>query len=222
VKSPVLSEKALALNFTNEGGACGTYRLLKNIMGLWLLQEIKREWERKGKAVSWQQMTQLSAQALAFRSLIDPDDPRFLAPGDMPARIRDFCRERKQPIPESDGALLRCVTESLALKYRWVLERLEELTGNRIDAFHMVGGGIQNELLCQWTANAIGRRVQAGPVEATALGNISVQMIAAGQARSLQDTRAINSRSFASKIYDPAETAAWNDAYGTFMPLLAQ
>ena len=220
VSQPVLTPRAQELNFTNEGGAGGTYRLLKNIMGLWLLQETKRAWERSGRQLGWPEMTRLAAQAKPLVSLIDPDDGRFLAAGDMPARIRAFCQETGQPVPQDDGALLRCVTESLALKYRHAIERLEELTGHRIEAIHMVGGGIQNELLCRFAANASGRTVLAGPVEATALGNLAVQLIAAKEAASVAETREIVARSAGLKEYTPADTAAWNDAYGRFQKLV--
>ena len=220
VKTPIVNDKALSLNFTNEGGVCGTYRLLKNIMGLWLLQELKREWDRSGKNLSWAQITALSAQAPAFTAIIDPDDPRFMPPGDMSPRIREYCRETNQKVPEGDGALARCIIESLALKYRWVLERMEELTGRKVPQLHMVGGGIQNELLCQWAADACGRPVVAGPVEATALGNIAMQMIAAKEVSSLSQAREIIGRSLGVKRYEPKSSAEWNDAYGKLCALL--
>jgi rhamnulokinase len=219
-RTPVTSEKALALNFTNEGGFGGTYRVLKNIMGLWLLQELKREWERAGKKLSWGEITAMTSKAPAFGAIINPDDPRFMAPGDMSTRVRDFCRETGQKVPEGDGALARCITESLALKYRWVLERLEELVGAKMPQLHMVGGGIQNELLCQWAADACGRPVIAGPVEATALGNIAVQMIAAKEVSSLKEAREIIGRSLGVKRYEPAKGGGWEDAYGRLCKLL--
>jgi rhamnulokinase len=216
VREPILNDRALALNFTNEGGVDGTFRLLKNIMGLWLLQETKREWERAGKRLNWSEITALTSQAPAFRSFIDPDDSRFLAPGDMSPRVRAFCSETGQPVPENDAALLRCITESLALKYRWVLAKLEELCGARLGELHMVGGGIQNELLCRWTADACGRTVLAGPAEATALGNVAVQLIAAREVASLKQAREIIGRSFAPAIYEPRKTAAWDGAFERF------
>ena len=216
VREPIINDRALALNFTNEGGVDGTYRLLKNIMGLWLLQETRREWERAGNRLSWPEITALTAQAPAFRSFIDPDDARFLAPGDMPQRARSFCAETGQSVPDSDAALLRCITESLALKYRWVLAKLEELCGARLGELHMVGGGIKNELLCRWTADACGRTVLAGPAEATALGNVAAQLIAAGEVQSLKQAREIIGRSFEPAVYEPKETAAWDAAFERF------
>jgi rhamnulokinase len=220
VTAPVLTDAAHDLNFTNEGGVAGTYRLLKNIMGLWLLQESKREWERAGRSFTWPQLTEMTAQAPALVSFVDPDDQRFLMHGDMPSRIRDFCKQHQQPVPQSDGALLRCVTESLALKYRWALERIEELTGHKLEALHMVGGGIQNELLCQWAADASGRLVIAGPIEASAIGNLVVQLITAREASSLAQAREIVASSFGTKTYEPAGTAPWNEAYERFLRIL--
>ena len=215
--APVLTDKARELSFTNEGGAYGTIRLLKNIMGLWLLQEARNAWIREGREHSWPAMTEMTKAAAPFQAFIDPDDARFLAAGDMPARVRAYCSETRQPVPADDGALLRVITESLALKYRVVLDRLESLTGKPVEAFHMVGGGIQNELLCQFTANALGRPVLAGPTEGTAIGNLAVQMIAAGVAKDIADARRIVAASFPLKTYEPQEREAWARALAKFM-----
>jgi rhamnulokinase len=220
-REPVLSPRALSLNFTNEGGVNNTWRLLKNIMGLWISQELKREWERAGKKFTWAELTTLSAQAPAFASLIDPDDEIFLAPGEMSSRIRAACARHGQPQPQTEGALLRCVTESLALKYRRVLEQLEELAGDKFEELHIVGGGIQNELLCQWTANACNRPVLAGPIEASALGNLAVQLIAAGELSSIAEARAAIAASFPVKRYEPQHANVWNDVYERSCKLLA-
>ncbi|MFC7395077.1 rhamnulokinase [Scopulibacillus cellulosilyticus] len=222
VNKPVLTERALALNFTNEGGAEGTFRLLKNVMGLWLLQELKREWERLGHSLSWTEITKMTEASAPFISYVDPDDPLFLAPGDMTSRIRNYCLKTGQSVPESNGAFLRCVTESLVLKYRWVLERLEELTGDKLEVLHMVGGGIQNELLCQWTANACGRPVLAGPIEASGIGNLMIQMIAAGELSSLAEGRQLIKQSFPVKTYYPKDKEKWDEAYATFEGLIRQ
>jgi rhamnulokinase len=216
VKEPVLSDRALALNFTNEGGVNGTYRLLKNIMGLWLLQEVKRVWEAEGDAYTWDELTHLTSSAPPFVSLVDPDAPEFLTPGDMPERIRAYCRKTGQPVPETRGAVLRCITESLALKHRFVLDLLEELTGQPLDVLHMVGGGTRNELLCQWTANACGRPVVTGPVEASSLGNILVQLMAAGEVNSLSEGRQLISQSVPLKTYEPKDRDLWSEAYERF------
>ena len=172
VKQAVLSSRALELNMTNEGGLDGTCRLLKNIMGLWLVQQCKRSFDAAGHNYEYAQMVQLAAKAKPLRSLINLNDPGFLNPPDMPRTIQEFCRESKQPVPKTDGELIRCCYESLALKYRETLGSLEELTGNKIEVIHVVGGGSQNRLLNQFTADACQRPVVAGPVEATAMGNL--------------------------------------------------
>jgi rhamnulokinase len=191
VQHAVLSQRALELNFTNEGGVDGTYRLLKNIMGLWLVQECKRTFARKGKEYEYAELTQLAMEAPAFRSMIDPDDPRFLNPSDMPAAIQEYCRETGQPVPETEGQILRCVYESLAGKYAQVVGWLEELTGTKIEVIHIVGGGSKNTMLNTMTAQACGRPVIAGPAEATALGNLLIQTCAQGEIGSLAELRRI-------------------------------
>lgn len=216
VDRPVLTDRALSLNFTNEGGVAGSFRLLKNIMGLWLLQEIKREWQRQGCSHSWEELMDLTDQAAPFTALIDPDDPQFLAPGNMSERIREVCRQNGQPPPASKASLLRVVMESLVLKYRRVLEQLEGLTNKRIDVLHMVGGGIRQERLCQWTADACGRPVIAGPVESSGVGNLLVQLMAAGEISSLPEGRELVSRSFPRKSYTPSDVDRWDEAYARF------
>lgn len=217
VDRPVMGEQALRLNFTNEGGVEGTYRLLKNIMGLWILQEARREWERSGAVYSFPELVALSARAPAFAAWIDPDDARFLPPGDMPARIAQYVRESGQSLSAEPGAVARCILESLALKYRYVLELTERLSGSTFEGLHMVGGGIQNELLCQWTANAIGKPVWAGPAEGSAIGNLAVQWIARGEFSDIREARAVIRESFPVKVYEPQEREAWAQAYGQFL-----
>ncbi|TNJ64093.1 rhamnulokinase [Paenibacillus hemerocallicola] len=216
VERPVMNELALKLNFTNEGGVEGTYRLLKNIMGLWILQETKREWEREGTSYSFPELIALAERAPAFASWFDPDDQRFLHPGEMRERISQYCRETGQKPPEQPGAVVRCILESLALKYRYVLELTERLSGNRFNGLHMVGGGIQNTLLCQWAANAIGKPVWAGPAEGSAIGNLAVQWIAQGEFANIREARAVIRESFPVTIYEPTEREAWEEAYGRF------
>ncbi len=203
VRKASLSPRTLALNLTNEGGVDGTYRLLKNIMGLWLVQQCKRSFDMRGKSYSYEQLARLAAKAPALRSIVDPDDPRFLNPPDMPKAIQDFCRETRQPVPRAEGELVRCAYESLALKYRQVLASLEELTGNRIEVIHIVGGGSQNSLLNQLAADACRRTVLAGPVEATAMGNLLTQVRAHGELRSLAEMREVVRRSTAVCRYEP-------------------
>jgi len=219
-KEPIINEKARQLNFTNEGGAEKTFRVLRNIMGLWLVQECRRTWAQAGSEYSYPELTNIASAAEPFRSLIDPDDVSFLHPGDMPARIRDFCKRTKQPIPEGPGSVVRTALDSLALKYRWVLERLEMLMDRRLEPIHVVGGGTRNRLLCQLTANATGRPVVAGPVEATAIGNIIVQALGLGHIGSLEDGREIVRRSFDVVTYEPEPDSRVEDAYERFNALL--
>jgi len=213
---PAITEEGMRANFTNEGGFGGTTRFLKNVMGLWLLQECRRTWARGGRDYSYEELAHLAEASPATGSLVDPDHPAFLRPGDMPGRIRRFCQETGQAPPEEPGAVVRCVLESLALKYRWVIERAEEITGRRVDTIHVVGGGVRNKLLCQLTANATRLPVRAGPVEATALGNLMVQAYSRGHVGSLEEIRAVVRASPVEvRDYLPAGgTEEWESAYG--------
>ncbi|MBM7564165.1 rhamnulokinase [Paenibacillus sacheonensis] len=219
VDQPVMGELAQTLNFTNEGGVGGTFRLLKNIMGLWILNESHRTWEKAGLSYSFPELVALAEKAPAFRSLIDPDDPMFLHAGDMPSRIANYCERTGQQAPQSPGEFVRCILESLALKYRYVLELTERLSGKSFSGLHMVGGGIQNALLCQWSANAIGKPVWAGPVEGSALGNLAVQWIAQGELSDIWEARKVIRESFPVTVYEPRDGAQWEDAYGRFRAL---
>lgn len=211
---PLVNDAALAANFTNEGGIAGTTRFLKNIMGLWLVQECRRVWEKSGQHFTYEQLAQLAEAAPPFSSLVDPDDASFLLPASMPSAIADYCRKTKQPAPTEPGPVIRCCLESLALKYRWALEKLEQLIGRKMSAIHVVGGGSQNALLCQWTANATGLPVLAGPVEATAMGNVLVQMLGLGLIASVAEGREIVRQSDKVRVHEPQETDAWSQAYG--------
>ena len=222
IDEPIINEKSLRYDFTNEGGLERTFRFLKNIDGMWLLEESRRAWASEGKEYSYGDLTEMAAQAPPLRSLIDPDDDVFLKPGDMPARIRTFCRESGQPVPETEGSVIRCALESLALKYRWVTERLEEIRGRRLEPIHIVGGGSQNGLLNQFTADATGHWVVTGPVEATATGNVLAQLITLGQIGSMWEGREIVRQSFDLTTYEPTESAQWDDAYGRFLELMEQ
>jgi rhamnulokinase len=217
-----LSKRTLELNLTNEGGLDGTYRLLKNVMGLWLVQQCKWSLDAMGKTHSYPELETSAANAAPLRCFVDPDDDRFLNPADMPAAIRGFCRETGQPVPESEGELIRCALESLALKYRVVLGWLEELTGNRIEVIHIIGGGSQNRLLNQMTADACRRRVITGPVEATAFGNLLVQARASGELGSLGEMREVVRRSCKVDRYEPACSSQWQEAADRFEELLAR
>jgi rhamnulokinase len=219
VRRASLSARTQELNLTNEGGLDGTYRLLKNIMGLWLVQQCKRAFDAHGAKYEYGKLAQLAAKAPALRSLVNPDDSRFLNPPDMPKAIQDFCRETKQPVPKTEGELVRCAYESLALKYREVLGWLEELTGNTIEVIHIVGGGSQSQILNQFTADACQRPVVTGPVEATALGNLLVQVRASGELSSLAEMRGIISKSSDVRIWQPSRPGAWEAASCRFTEL---
>jgi rhamnulokinase len=219
VQEAILTREALAQNVTNEGGIDGTYRLLKNVMGLWLVQECRRSFTRKGHDYDYGTLTQLAEEAEPFRSLVAPNDHAFLSPADMATAIQDWCRAHKQAVPESEGQLVRCALESLALKYRSVLEGIESLTGERIEVIHVVGGGSRNGLLNQFTANACGIPVIAGPVEATALGNVLVQARAAGDIGTLGEIRDVVRASSKLVTYEPTAVDAWNSAYERFTKL---
>ena len=220
-KEPIINEKALEFNVTNEGGIAGTFRVLRNIMGLWLVQECRRTWALTGSQHSYSTLTEMASSAEPFRSIVDPDDDSFLKPGDMPSRIRDFCKRTNQPIPETEGQIIRTALDSLALKYRWVLERLEQLVGRRLDPIHIVGGGIQNTLLNQLAANVTGRPVVTGPIEATAIGNILVQAIGLGHIGSIEEGREIVRNSFEVVTYDPQPDPRIEEAYTLFRSMVS-
>ncbi|NLF16407.1 MAG: rhamnulokinase [Lentisphaerae bacterium] len=217
--APVITPASLAADYTNEGGLGGTTRFLKNIMGLWLIQECRRDWQRRGQAVSFDEMMHLAEAAEPFRSLIDPNAAVFVAPGAMPERIAAFCRDSGQPVPETPGQILRCAMESLALRYGLAVQELEQLTGRRLERLHLVGGGSRDDLLNQFTANAIGRPVVAGPAEATALGNIAGQALATGELASLAAAREAIRQSIRTRTYTPHATPAWKAAAETYRRL---
>ncbi len=230
VREPVIDEHSLACEMTNEGGVNGTFRFSKNIMGLWPVQESRRTWARQdGVPTSWDEIVRLAAEAEPLRSVVNPDDGDFLKPGDMPARVREACQRTGQPIPETRGQIARCLLEGLALKYRWVMERLERLLGSdqqphHLDTIHIVGGGTQNRLLSQFAADATQRRVVTGPVEATATGNLLVQALALGEIASLDEARQVVRDSFEVSEFepDPASRQAWDDAYARLNELMGQ
>src|SRR5262245_4818436 len=214
--SPIITPRALALDFTNEGGVCGTTRLLKNISGLWLLQSCRRSWVSAGRDYDYDQLVAAAASERPFQALLDPDNPGFRNPEDMVAAIDGFCRLTGQASLDGPASYSRAIMESLAFKYRAVLESLEELSGQRFDEIRVVGGGAQNRLLNQFTADATGRIVVAGPAEATALGNVAMQMLATGAVSSLADARSIIDRSFAAERFEPADTDRWEPHYHRF------
>jgi rhamnulokinase len=217
---PLITEQAQKYNFTNEGGVGGTIRFLKNIMGLWLVQECRRAWQRAGRDYDYEELTRLAQAAPPFAAILNPDDPSFLLPANMPTAIAEFCRRTGQPAPDGPGPLVRCALEGLALRYRWVLERLEELLGRPLEVIHIVGGGSQNTLLCQLTADACNRPVLAGPVEATALGNVLVQALGLGLVGSLAQAREVVRRSFEVRSYTPQNPQNWQEPYQRFLKLV--
>lgn len=212
VKKAVLTPRALELNMTNEGGLDGTYRLLKNITGLWLVQQCKRAFDTAGKKYDYAQLAQMAAKAKPLRSIVDVNAPRFLNPPDMPGAMQDFCRETKQAVPKTDGELVRCAYESLALKYREVLGSLEELTGEPIEVIHIVGGGSQSTLLNQFAADACQRPVVTGPIEATVMGNLLTQARADGELSSLAEIREVIRNSSKVQRYEPRDHGIWEAA----------
>jgi len=218
--APVISPKSLESNFTNEGGIGGTIRFLKNVSGLWLVQGCRKAWAKDGP-LSYEDLVGAAAGAPAFAALIDPDSPEFLNPPDMPEAVTAFCRRTGQTPPGSRAAMVRSLLESLALKYRYVIDQLRLVLGHPIEKIHVIGGGSRNDLLCRFTADATGLPVIAGPAEATAVGNILVQAMAMGRVASPAEIRAIIRESFELRTYEPADTAAWDTAYARFRGILA-
>ena len=225
---PVVNDVVAKFNFTNEGGVCGTTRILKNICGMWLLQECRRVWRQAGKVnaanqpIDWEDMNVLTANAKPFVTFIDPDAPEFAKPANMPQLICDFAKRTGQPVPDSDGAVLRAIVESLALKFRHVLTMCEEIGGRKIETIHVVGGGVKNKALMQATADASGRRVVCGPIEGTGVGNALMQAIGAGDVSGVEEAREIVRNSFEVVEYEPSANsgAYWDEAYGRFVKLL--
>ena len=219
--APLIDDRTFGANLTNEGGVDGTVRLLKNVNGLWLLHECQQAWAGAGTSVGFDDIVRLADQAPALVSFIDPDEPAFLAPGEMPDRIRAYCLRTGQPAPEGPGAVARCIFESLALKFRYTIELLASVTGISPPEIHIVGGGARNRFLCQCTADATGLPVLAGPEEATSVGNLLGQAIALGELASLGDARAVVRSSFEPASYEPTGRPQWEQAYGRFTELLA-
>jgi rhamnulokinase len=215
---PVLGDAAREANLTNERGIDGTTRLLKNVMGMWLLEESRRAWAQAGTESSYEELQRLAQDAPADVPLFDPDDDEFLAPGDMPARIAAACERASQPAPADVGATVRSILVSLACKYRWTLERLEAVSGREIHRIHVIGGGARNALLCRLTADICGREIHAGPVEATALGNVLVQARGAGDLASLDELRTVAAASADPIVDEPsADREAAEATYQRFL-----
>jgi rhamnulokinase len=219
--SPVIDDKTFAANLSNEGGVEGTFRLLRNVTGMWIIEECRRSWAADGADRSLAELVALAQQAPAFASFIEPNDPGFAAPGDMPARIASYCTLTGQLEPPDPGAIVRCVLESLALKHAQTVDLLVAATGRDVKVLHVVGGGARNELLCEWTAHASGLPVLAGPDEATLYGNLLVQAIALGELSSLAEARDIVRRSYRQTAYEPDGSEAWREARERFDLLTA-
>jgi len=219
LERPIVDERALVWNFGDESGIGGTYRLLRNIMGLWLVEGCRRAWERHGRWPGYEAMLAAALEAPAFQAMISPNDSSFLNPVDMPDAIAAFCRATGQTPPESPGSVMRCVLESLALAYRLVLEQTEDLTGYRFPGLHVGGGGTRNEALLQFTADAIGRPVWSGPAEATAIGNLLGQLLASGRIADVDEGRALVRESFPIRTFEPQESEEWDEAFHRFQAL---
>lgn len=218
--APIVNEKSVAMNVTNEGGYGASTGFLKNIIGLWLIQESRRQFARNGEEYSYADLEKLALVEKPFACFIDPDAPEFVAPGNIPQRVRDYCRRTGQAVPESVGAVMRCIYESLAMKYRLTLEKLEDCTGKAYPVIHVIGGGVKDTLLCQMTASSCNRRVEAGPIEATVLGNIAVQLLACGEIDSIAKAREIIANSETVREYTPQAPEEWAKAYERFIKVI--
>ncbi len=218
---PIITEKSFGYNFTNEGGFGGSIRFLKNIMGLWLEQESRRQWKREGKVYSFDELSNAAMASKPCQSIIDPDDPAFGVPGNLPEAIRTYCKKTGQHVPETTGEIVRTIFDSLALRYRWSVEAIDDMKGKRIPFINIVGGGTKEAPLCQLCADACERPVYAGPVEATAIGNLAVQAISAGEIADLAEAREVIKRSFDIVSYEPkGDKTMWDDAYARFLKLV--
>lgn len=215
--SPLINGETRRLNFTNEGGALGTIRFLKNIMGLWIVQESRRQWKREGKDYSFADLQRMAEAEAPLQSFIDPDNALFATPGDMPRRVVEYCKKTGQRVPENEGQIVRTIMESLALRYRATAEGIAELRGKPATAIHIVGGGTKDTFLCRLTADACGIPVVAGPVEATSIGNLCMQLVGKGELTGLAEARELVRRSFDTTVYEPtADRAAYDEAYVRF------
>ncbi|MBA2124405.1 rhamnulokinase [bacterium Unc6] len=221
IKQPILTQKALFYNITNEGGFADTYRFLKNIMGMWLIQQCRKIWEKKGMTYTYPQLTKMAKLAKPFQMFIDPNNKEFIAPKDMTLQIQEFCQHTGQKFVKDISSITRCCLESLALTYRATIEQIEELVDKNIEVIHIVGGGSQNELLSQFTANATNRIVLSGPVEATAVGNILIQAYQTKQVQSIEHLRTIVRKSFPIQEYKPKDADSWNEAYIRYKKIIS-
>jgi len=217
---PIINEKSYQHNFTNEIGHNGKVRFLKNIMGLWIVQECKRQWEREGETVSFAELEGDAMAATPFESFIDPDNEVFATPGNMPRRIKEFCQKTGQKVPQTKGEIMRCVYQSLALKYKYVILALEDILDKSLSTIHIVGGGIKDTTLCRFASDATNKKIIAGPVEATAIGNICVQLITLGEIADIKSAREIIANSFEQTVYSPVNSDLWDEAYEKFIKFI--
>ncbi len=214
---PIVNETSMNINITNEGGFDGSTGFLKNIIGLWLIQESRRQWKREGKEYSYVDLEKLALAAEPFKCFIDPDAPEFVPHGNIPERVREFCRKTGQYVPETVGEIMRCIYESLAMKYRLTFEKLRECTERDYPVIHVIGGGTKDGLLCQMTANSCDRTVKAGPIEATVMGNVAVQLMSDGSVKNIGQARKIVADSSELKTFEPKDTDKWAGAYENFL-----
>jgi rhamnulokinase len=218
LNQPLINKITMMSNFTNEGGIGGKIRFLQNVIGLWLLQECRKSWEKNSNRLTYDELIKMASKVQEFKSIINPDDNLFLNPPDMLSAIKNYCIKTRQPVPESIGEYVRCIFESLALKYKGVIKKIDSVTKSTIETIHIVGGGSQNEMLNQLTANACGLPVAAGPVEATALGNIIAQALAKGTIQSIQYGKELIARSFPIKMYKPSISKKWDEQFQKIYP----
>lgn len=217
---PIVNETSMNINMTNEGGFDGSTGFLKNIIGLWLIQESRRQWKREGKEYSYADLEKLALAAEPFKCFIDPDAPEFVPHGNIPERVREFCRKTGQYVPETVGEIMRCIYESLAMKYRLTFEKLRECTERDYPVIHVIGGGTKDGLLCQMTANSCDRTVKAGPIEATVMGNVAVQLMSDGSVKNIGQARKIVAESSELKTFEPKDTDKWAEAYEDFLKII--
>lgn len=217
---PIVNETSMNINITNEGGFDGSTGFLKNIIGLWLIQESRRQWKREGKEYSYADLEKLALAAEPFKCFIDPDAPEFVPHGNIPERVREFCRKTGQYVPETVGEIMRCIYESLAMKYRLTFEKLRECTERDYPVIHVIGGGTKDGLLCQMTANSCDRTVKAGPIEATVMGNVAVQLMSDGSVKNIGQARKIVADSSELKTFEPKDTDKWAGAYEDFFKII--
>ena len=217
---PIVNETSMNINITNEGGFDGSTGFLKNIIGLWLIQESRRQWKREGKEYSYADLEKLALAAEPFKCFIDPDAPEFVPHGNIPERVREFCRKTGQYVPKTVGEIMRCIYESLAMKYRLTFEKLRECTERDYPVIHVIGGGTKDGLLCQMTANSCDRTVKAGPIEATVMGNVAVQLMSDGSVENIGQARKIVAESSELKTFEPKDTDKWAEAYEDFLKII--